>query len=49
MSQFFGKLNLLSGLLHFGFFLYTGIYLVNKSDIKDDYWHMSGRANHIYL
>ena len=23
--------------------------MVNKSDIKDDYWHMSGRANHIYL
>ena len=49
MSQFFRKLNLLSGLLYFAFFLYTGIYLVNKSDIKDDYWHMSGRANHIYL
>ena len=49
MSNIYRKLNLFSGLLYFGLFIYTGIYLVNNSDIKDDYWHMSGRANHIYL
>ena len=49
MSVIFRRLNLLTGLLSFGHFIYTGIYLVNKSDIKDDYWHMSTRSNHIYL
>ena len=49
MSDVFGKLNLLAGVLSFGFFIFTGIYLVTKTYIKDDYWHMSGRANHIYL
>ena len=49
MSNIYIKLNLLAGILSFCFFIYTGIYLVSKSYIKDDYWHMSGRSNHIYL
>ena len=49
MSNIYIKLNLLAGILSFCFFIYTGIYLVTKSYIKDDYWHMSGRSNHIYL
>ena len=44
------KLNLYAGYLFFIFFIFSGIYLIaNVKDVNDDYIHMSGRANHIYL
>ena len=49
MKEIFRKLNFFAGTFSFIFFIYTGIYLINKSYIKDDFWHMSARANHIYI
>ena len=44
------KINFYGGCAFLTFFIISGIYLVAKvKDDIDDYVHMSGRANHIYL
>ena len=44
------KINFYGGCLFFIFFIISGIYLIAKvKDDNDEYIHMSGRANHIYL
>ena len=44
------KINFYGGCAFLTFFIISGIYLIAKvKDDNDDYVHMSGRANHIYL
>ena len=44
------KINFYGGYAFFSFFIISGIYLIAKvKDDNDEYIHMSGRANHIYL
>ena len=44
------KINFYGGCAFLTFFIISGIYLIAKvKNDNDDYIHMSGRANHIYL